>query len=74
LKNVKIRIYKSIIYSMVPYGCETGSLTLRGEHRQRVCENRVLRRIFGPKRVEITGNWRKMHNKEFQYLYYSPST
>jgi hypothetical protein len=54
----KIRIYKTIISPLVLYGCETWSLTLREEHRLRVFENRVLRRIFGPKRDEVTGEWR----------------
>jgi hypothetical protein len=54
-KNLKIRIYKTIILPVVLYGCETWSLTLREEHRLRVFENRVLRRIFGPKRNEVTG-------------------
>jgi hypothetical protein len=53
-KNIKIRIYKSIILPVVLYGCETWSLTLREEHRLRVFENRVLRRIFGPKKDEMT--------------------
>jgi hypothetical protein len=56
------------------YGCETWSLTLREEHRLRVFENRVLRRIFGPKRAEVTGGWRKLHNEELHNLYSSPST
>jgi hypothetical protein len=55
------------------YGCETWSLTLREEHRLRVLENRVLRRIFGPKRDEVTGEWRKLHIKELHDLYSSPS-
>jgi hypothetical protein len=55
------------------YGCETWSLTLREEHRLRVFENRVLRRIFGPKRDEVTDEWRKLHNKELHYLYSSQS-
>jgi hypothetical protein len=55
------------------YGYETWSLTLREEHRLRVFENRVLRRIFGPKRDEATGGWRKMHNEELHGLYSSPS-
>jgi hypothetical protein len=58
---------------VVLYGCETLSLTLREEHRLRVFENRVLRRIFGPKRDEVTGGWRKLHNEELHGLYSSPS-
>jgi hypothetical protein len=58
---------------VVLHGCETWSLTLREEHRLRVFENRVLRRIFGPKRVEVTGEWRKLHNEELSDLYSSPS-
>jgi hypothetical protein len=54
-RNVKVKIYKTIILPAVLYGCETLSLTLREEHRLRVFENRVLRRIFGPKRDEVTG-------------------
>jgi hypothetical protein len=66
-------IYKTIILPVVLYGCETWSLTLREEHRLRVFENRVLRRIFGPKRDEVTGEWRKLHIKELHDLYSSPS-
>jgi hypothetical protein len=55
------------------YGCETWSLTLREEYRLRVFENRVLRRIFGPKREEVTGEWRKLHNEELHILYSSPN-
>jgi hypothetical protein len=58
---------------MVLYGCETWSLTLREEHRLRVFENRVLRRIFGPKRDEVTGDWRKLPNEELHNLYSSPN-
>jgi hypothetical protein len=72
-KNIKIRIYKTIVLSVVLYGCETWSLTLRQEHRLRVFENRVLRRIFGPKRDEMAGGWRKLHNEELHNLYSSPS-
>jgi hypothetical protein len=72
-KNVKIRIYKTIILLEVLYGCETWSLTLREGHRLRVFENRVLRRIFGPKRVEMTGGWRKLLNEELHNLYSLPS-
>jgi hypothetical protein len=72
-KNIKIRIYKTIILPVVLYGCETWSLTLREEHRLRVFENRVLRRIFGPKRDDVTGDWRKLHNEELHNLYSSPN-
>jgi hypothetical protein len=72
-KNVKIRIYKTIILPVVLHGCETWSLTLRDEHRLGVFENRVLRRIFGPKRDEVTGEWRKLHKEELHDLYSSPS-
>jgi hypothetical protein len=65
--------YKTIILPVVLYGCETWSLTLREEHRLRVFENRVLRRIFGPKRDEVMGEWRKLHNEELRDLYSSPS-
>jgi hypothetical protein len=61
-------MYKTIILPVVLYGCETWSLTLREEHRPRVFENRVLGRIFGPKRVEVTGEWRKLHNEELHNL------
>jgi hypothetical protein len=72
-KNIKIRIYKSVILPAVLYGCETWSLTLKEEHRLRVFENRELRRIFGPKRNEVTGGWRKLHNEELHDLYSSLS-
>jgi hypothetical protein len=63
-KNVKTKIYRTIILPVVLYGCETWSFTLREECRLRVFENRVLRRIFGPKRDEVTGEWGRLHNKE----------
>jgi hypothetical protein len=72
-KNLKTRIYKTIILPVVPYGCETWCLTLREEHRLRVFENRVLKRIFGPKRDEMTGEWRKLHNEELRDLDSSPN-
>jgi hypothetical protein len=72
-KNLKIRICKAIILPVVLYGCETWLLTLREVHRLRVFENGVLRRIFGPKRDEVTGEWRKLHNEELRDLYSSPS-
>ena len=58
---------------VVLYGCEIWSLTLREERRLRVFENRVLRRVFGPKRDEVTGEWRKLHNKELRDLYSLPN-
>jgi hypothetical protein len=72
-RNVKIKIYKTVILPVVLYGCETWSLMLREEHRLRMFENRVLRRIFGLKRDEVTGGWRKLHNEELHGLYSSSS-
>jgi hypothetical protein len=72
-KNVKIKIHRTIILSVVLYECETWSLTLREESRLRVFENKVLRRIFGPKRDEVTGEWRRLHNNELHALYSSPN-
>jgi hypothetical protein len=71
-RNVKVKIYKTITLPVVLYGCETWSLTLREEHRLRVFENRILRRIFGPKKDEVSGEWRKSHNEELHNLYSSP--
>jgi hypothetical protein len=62
-------MYKTIILPVVLYGCETCSLTLSDKYRLRVFENRVLRRIFGPKRDEVTGEWRKLHNEELDNSY-----
>jgi hypothetical protein len=70
---LKIIIYETIVLPVVLYGCESLSLTLREEHRLRVFEIRVLRRIFGPKRDEVMGEWRKLHNEELCDLYSSPS-
>ena len=72
-KKSKIKIYRTIILSFVLYGCETWSLTLREERRLRVFENRVLRRVFGPKRDEVTREWRKLHNEELSDLYSLPN-
>jgi hypothetical protein len=72
-KNIKIRIYKTIILPVVLYGCETWSLTLREEHRLSVFENRVLRRIIGLKRDEVTEGWRKLHNEQLHNFYSSAS-
>jgi hypothetical protein len=71
-KNVKIKIYRTAVLPVVLFGCETWSLTLREERRLRVFENRVLRRIFGPKRDEVTGESSKLHKEELSDLYCSP--
>jgi hypothetical protein len=71
-KNVKVRIYKTIILLVILYGCETWSLAVREKHKLRVFENRVLRRIFGLKRDRVMGGWRKLHNEELHNLYSSP--
>jgi hypothetical protein len=70
---VKVRICKTIVLPVVLYECETWSLTVREEHKLKVFENRVLRRIFGLKRDGVTGGWRKLHNEELHNLYSSPS-
>ena len=72
-KKLKIKIYRTIILPVVLYGCETWSLTLRDERRLRVFENWVPRRVFGPKRDEVTGEWRKLHNEELSDLYSLPN-
>ena len=66
-KNLKIRIYRTIILLIVLNGCETWSPTCREGRRLKVFENRVLRRIFGPKREEVTREWRKRHSEELNY-------
>ena len=71
-KNIKIKIYRTIIFPVVLYGCETWSLALREVRRLRVFENRVLRRNFGPKRDEVRGEWRILHNEELNELYSTP--
>jgi hypothetical protein len=70
IKNLKIKIYRTVIFPVVLYGCETWSLTLREERRLRVFENGML--IFGPKSEE-DGSWRKLHNDELRGLYSSPN-
>jgi hypothetical protein len=72
-KIIKIPIHRTIILPVVLHECETWSLTLREECRLRMFQNRVLRRIFGPKRVEVTREWRKLCNKELNDLYSSPN-
>ena len=71
IKNINIKIHRTIILPVVLYGCENWSLTLREERRLRMFENRVLRRVFGRKRYEVTTEWRKLHNKELNGLYCS---
>ena len=67
-KNLKIKIYRTIILPVVLYGCENWSLKLREERKLRVFENMMLRRIFGPRRDEVTGEWRRLHNEELNDL------
>jgi hypothetical protein len=72
LGNLKVKINKTIILPVVFYGCETWSPTLREEQRLRVFENKVPRRIFGPKRGEVMGEWKKLQNGELHILFLSP--
>jgi hypothetical protein len=71
-RNLKIKIYRTILLDVL-YGCETWSLTLREERRLRVFKNRVLGRVFGLKRDEVTGNWKNLHNEELIDLYSLPN-
>jgi hypothetical protein len=72
--NLKFKLYEAIILLVVLYGCETWYVTLREEHRFEGVQNRVLRRIFGPKREEVAGGWRRPHDEELHNLYTSSST
>ena len=73
VENLKIKIYRTIILPVVLYGCEIWSRTLREERKLRVFENMVLRRIFGPRKDEVTWEWRRLHNEELNDLYSSPN-
>ena len=72
-KNLKIKIYRTIILPIVLYGCEAWSLTLRKERKLRVFKYMVLWRIFGPRRNEVMGEWRRLHNEELNDLYSLPN-
>jgi hypothetical protein len=71
-KNVKVRIYSTIILPVVLHGCESWSLTVREEHKLRLLKTRLLRRILGPIKDGVTGGWRKLYNVEIHNLYSSP--
>ena len=72
-KNIKIKTYRTLILAVVLYRCETWSLTLREERRLSVFANRVLRRIFEPKRDNVTREWRELHNKKLNHPHRSPN-
>ena len=68
-KNAKIKIQRTIILPVILCGCEKWSLTMSEERRLKECENRLLRKIFEPKRDEVAGKWRKLHNEELNDVY-----
>ena len=71
-RKLKLKIYRTVILPVILYGCESWSTTLADEHKLHVFENKVLRKIYGPKRDEMTGEWRRLHNEELHGLYDSP--
>jgi hypothetical protein len=71
-KNVKIKVYRTVILPVALCGCEVWFLTLREEHGLRVFKNRALKKVFGCKRDEVTGQWRRLHKDEHHVLYSSP--
>jgi len=73
-KNLKIKIYRTVILPVDLYGCGNWSFSLRKERKLGLFENRVLRKIFGPRKDEVTGEWRRLHNQGLYYLYTSPNT
>ena len=73
MNGLKFDIYRNVIFRVALYGCETWSFALRGECRLRVFENGMLRRLFGPKKDEASGEWRRLHNEEFYAVYSSPN-
>jgi len=68
-----LKIFRTVILPVILYGCESWSTTLADEHKLRVFENKILRKIYGPKRDEMTGEWRRLHNDELYGLYDSPN-
>jgi hypothetical protein len=72
-KNIKIRVYRTVILRVVLYGCANWTVTRREGQRLRVFEHRVPRRVFRRKRDEVTGEWRRLHNEELNDLYSSPN-
>jgi hypothetical protein len=72
-KNIKIKLWRTVVLLVVLYGCGNWSISLREEHRLRVFKNRVLRNIFRPKKGKVTREWRRLHNEELYDLYFTPN-